>query len=116
MSFNFENLSVYNKSIDLAEKIYLLTKNWPREYLYDLTTQIRRAILSISLNIAEGSSRTKKDNRRFLDIARGSCFEAVSIIAVALRLKLINKSTYDDLYSYLTELSRMSSGLKSSLK
>lgn len=116
MTFNFENLTVYTKSLDLVEKIYILTKSWPREYLYDLTAQLRRAVLSISLNIAEGSSRSKKDNRRFLDIARGSCFEAVAIVAAALRLKLITKSAHDELYSSLTELSRMISGLKNALK
>lgn len=116
MSFNFENLKVYQKSLDIVESIYMLTRNWSREYLFDITAQLRRAVLSIPLNIAEGSSRTKKDNRRFLDIARGSCFEAVAILSVALRMNLIDQKVRDSFYSQLTELSRMISGLKSSIK
>lgn len=116
MSFNFESLSVYQKSISLTEEIYKLTKSWSKEHLYDISSQFRRAVLSIPLNIAEGSSRTKKDNRRFLDIARGSCFEVVAIIDVALKLNLLDKLIRDKLYSQLTELSKMISGLKSSLK
>ena len=116
MSFNFESLSVYQKAISLTEEIYKLTKSWPKEHLYDISSQLRRAVLSIPLNIAEGSSRTKKDNRRFLDIARGSCFEVVAITNVALKLNLLDKLIRDKLYSQLTELSKMISGLKSSLK
>jgi len=116
MSFNFENLSVYQKALDLVEETYKITRSWPKEFLYDLTSQFRRCILSIALNIAEGSARTKKDNRRFIDISRGSCYEAVPIIETAFRLKLINSNTKDNYYEKLTELSKMLSGLKSSLK
>ena len=116
MSFNFENLSVYQKAINLADEIYLLTKLWPKEYLYDLTSQLRRSVLSIALNIAEGQSRSKRDNRRFLDISRGSCFEAAAIIDLALKQKLLSQPNYDKIYSQLTEISRMITGLKSSLK
>lgn len=116
MSFNFENLTVFQKATELAQEIYHLTGKWPKEYLFDITSQLRRAILSISLNIAEGSSRSKKDNRRFLDIARGSCFEAVAVIDIALKIGLINKSGREEIYAKLTELSKMISGLKSALK
>lgn len=116
MPFNFENLSVYQKALDLVDEIYSLTRTWPREYLYDITSQLRRAALSIPLNIAEGSSRSKKDNRRFLDIARGSCFEVVAIIDAAKRLDLIRLAIREQFYERLTELSKMISGLKSSLR
>lgn len=116
MTFNFEKLTVYQKAIKLADEVFRLTKSWPKEYLYDLTSQLRRAILSIALNIAEGQSRTKKDNRRFLDIAKGSCFEAVAIIDLAYKLNLLNEIQRNRIYQHLTEISKMLSGLKSSLK
>lgn len=116
MSFNFERLSVYQKAIELTNDIYNLTKKWPKEYLYDITSQLRRAVLSISLNIAEGSSRTTKGNKNFLDISRGSRFEAIAIITVAKKQRLLTANQYDSLYLRLTELSKMLSGLKSSLK
>lgn len=116
MSFNFENLTVYQKSLDLVEETFKLTKAWSKEFMYDLTSQLRRCILSIALNIAEGSARTKKENRRFLDISRGSCFEAVPIIETANRLSLLSSAKKELLYKQLTELSKMLSGLKSSLK
>lgn len=116
MPFNFENLTVYLKATELAQEIYHLTGKWPKEYLFDITSQLRRAILSISLNIAEGSSRSIKDNKRFLDIARGSCFEAVAIISIALKIGVLNEESHKRIYDKLTEISKMISGLKSSLK
>ena len=72
--FNFEDLRVYQLVLELVDRIYELTKNWPREEVFGLTNQLRRAIVSILLNIAEGSSRTKKDFKHFLDLARASLY------------------------------------------
>ena len=84
--FNFEKLEVWQKAIDFADLIYNETRRFPAEERFGLTNQLRRAAVSISSNIAEGSSRSSKtDFARFTEIAAGSVFEAVSQAFIALR-------------------------------
>jgi four helix bundle protein len=113
--FNFKKLEVYQISIGLVQEIYQITKSWSREYLFDLTSQIRRAGLSIPLNIAEGSSRTKKDFKRFLDISRGSIFECSAILEIAKTENLLDDVQYNQMSKKLIRISKMTSGLKKSL-
>lgn len=115
VNFNFQNLNVYTKAISFSEQIYKITHEWPREYLFDITSQLRRAALSIPLNIAEGTSRTKKDFRRFLDIARGSCHECVALIEMASKLDLLQKDVLDNMTNELIALAKMLAGLKRSM-
>ena len=114
-NFSFEKLEVYQKAVLFTNRVYSISKTWPREYLFDLTNQIRRASLSISLNIAEGTSRSSKDFSRFIDMARGSCFECAALIEIATAQKLINQSVKDELIGELVLLSKMLSGLKKSI-
>jgi len=113
--FNFESLTVYQRAFTLSKNIYLLTQTWPREHLFGLTDQIRRASLSIVLNIAEGSSRTRKDYQHFLIIARGSCFECISLINLAFEIKLISLKQKEEMYNEIYQISKMLSGLRASL-
>src|SRR5688500_20111576 len=77
--FNFEKLDVWHKAVDFAEVIYTDTRNFPADERFGLTNQMRRAAVSISSNIAEGSSRSSRvDYARFIEIATGSVFEVVS--------------------------------------
>ena len=115
MGFNFEKLDVYEKSIDFVNQIYLTTKNYPKEEMFGLTNQFRRAAVSISLNIGEGSAKTKKDFNRFVDMARGSVFECVAILQISERLSYISQLQFDELRDRLVEISKMLSGLKRSL-
>jgi len=114
--FSFEKLTVYQKSLSFSYQIYTLTQKWPKEYIYGLTDQIRRASLSISLNIAEGTSRTRKDYRHFLTISRGSCYECIAILQLSLQLHLLSNDQYDTLYNKVLEISKMLSGLRTSLQ
>lgn len=110
--FNFEKLEIYNKSILFTDLVYEITKGFPREEIYGLTTQFRRAAVSISLNIAEGSGGTKKEFNRYLIIASNSLKECIVCITIAERQKYISAEDQTQMRSNLTEISKMISGLK----
>lgn len=115
LNFNFEKLDVYQRSLDLSFTVYRLTRKWSRLYLNNLIDQLIRATLSVCLNIAEGSSRSKKEFMRFLDIARGSCCECVPLIEIAYKEGLLDESTRNEIRQSLYDIARMLSGLKRSL-
>ena len=114
--FYFENLDVYRKSNVFIEQIYSLTREFHKDELFGLTNQLRKASLSILLNIAEGTSRTKKDFSRFINIAKGSVFECAAILQVSLNQDYLDKKRCDELKDNLVEISKMLSGLKNSLQ
>jgi four helix bundle protein len=113
--FKFEELCVYQKAISFVGEIYLVTQKYPRDEMFGLISQLRRAAVSISLNIAEGSARTKKDFSRFVDVARGSVFECLAVLQISRRQSYISETTLRQLKNYLVEISKMLSGLKRSL-
>jgi len=105
---NYENLQVWQKSMNLAEEVYCLTEKFPKTELYGLTSQMRRCAVSIPSNIAEGSRRkTKKDFTQFLSIAFGSVAELETQLKLAERLNLINKSNSARSQQLLSEIMRM---------
>jgi four helix bundle protein len=86
--FNFEKLDVWQEAIQFADLVYELTGDFPGEERFRFTSQMRRVAVSISSNLAEGSSRISRiDFARFLEIATGSLFEVVSQSPIALRRK-----------------------------
>jgi four helix bundle protein len=114
--FNFERLDVWHKAIDFADLVYSITRGFPADERFGLTNQMRRAAVSISSNIAEGSSRSSRvDYCRFVEIATGSVFEVVSQATIGKRLAWISETEYLTLYDAAEEQSRMLSGLKRSL-
>ena len=116
MTFMFENLEVYQKSVDLAEKVINLTEEFPKGY-YFLTDQLNRASLSISTNIAEGNGRfTKRDRRNFFIIARGSVHECIPLLEIAKRKQLISDVKVSNLFNQLEVISKMLSGLINGLE
>jgi four helix bundle protein len=111
MSFLFEKLDVYAKSLDFAQKVGELTSGFPKGNSY-LADQLNRASLSISTNIAEGNGRFHPaDRNNFFRISRGSAFECVPILEICMRKKLISKELNMQLKQEIEEISRMLSGL-----
>ena len=115
MGFKFEELAVYQKAIDFVDAVYSLTKGYPHDEMFGLTSQLRKAAFSISLNIAEGSARTKKEFCRFIDMTRGSVFECATILRISVKQNYINQPEFNNLESNLSEISKMLSGLKRTL-
>lgn len=105
---NFKELHVWQNSVELATEIYQLTKNYPKNERYGLTSQIRRCSISISSNIAEGAGRSgKKEFKYFLNIAYGSSFELETQLIISKNLKYIDDDRFESLYDNLTEIQKM---------
>jgi four helix bundle protein len=114
--FNFEKLEVWNEAIEFADLIYGLTRAFPEAEKFGLTSQMRRSAVSISSNIAEGTSRNSRtDFARFVEIATGSVFEVVSQSAVARRQNFLAEADLQQIYSACEKQSKMLSGLRRSL-
>ena len=114
--FNFEKLDVWQKAIDFAELAYKQTRQFPGDERFGLTNQMRRAAVSISSNIAEGTSRmSQTDFARFIEIATGSVFEVISQAFVGRREGFLNEADFREIYKAAEEVGRMLSGLRRSL-
>ncbi|MEZ6050161.1 MAG: four helix bundle protein [Planctomycetaceae bacterium] len=115
--FRFYDLDVWRKAIDYADEIYEVTAKFPGDERFGLTSQLRRAAVSISSNIAEGSGRsTNKDFSRFVEIAYGSTMETVSQLCIAIKREYLARDEFDRLTSTADDLARMLSGLRKSLQ
>lgn len=115
--YGFEKLIVWQKSMTFCEQVYKVTSNFPKEELFGLTSQLRRASYSIPLNIAEGSaSKSKKEFKYFLSIALRSQYECITLIKLCLRLNLIDEKVYLDLFNSCDEIGRLLNALIKSLK
>ncbi|MBI2454297.1 MAG: four helix bundle protein [Parcubacteria group bacterium] len=113
MSNNYENLDVWRRSIKLASLIYVVSKKFPPEELYGLSSQIRRAVVSVSSNIAEGSARgSKKDFIRFVSMALGSLSEVESQICVAYELHYLSESDFKKVSNELKEVGNLLGGFR----
>ncbi|MBA3832159.1 MAG: four helix bundle protein [Chthoniobacterales bacterium] len=113
--FNLEKLVAWQRAIDLAGLIYSETKSFPDSERFGLTSQMRRASVSVSSNVAEGSSRTSKiDFARFVEIAGGSNFELVSQAVIAKRQRFLSEVEFTATYAACEEESRILSGLRTS--
>lgn len=117
MSFRFEKLTVWQDARLLVGTIYKVTKSFPTDERFGLTNQIRRAAVSIALNIAEGSDRkSDADFKRFLRMAIGSCEEVVTAFYIAIDQNYVAKKDFDIIYEQTNELVAKINALVRSLK
>lgn len=104
----FKELKVWQKAIDLVTETYLITKNFPKEEIYGITSQIRRSSISIPSNIAEGCGRkTDKDFSNFLGISLGSSFEFETQLIICKNLEFINDDDFANLESEIIHIQNM---------
>ena len=114
MKRNHRELRVWQFAMDFVERVYALTSSFPKDEIYGLTSQMRRAAISIPSNIAEGAARgTTKELLHFLRIADGSLSELDTQIELAKRLRYV--SSTDELNELMSQLSKSLAALKSSL-
>lgn len=117
MGFKFENLKVWQRAIDFSYEIHNLTREFPKEELYILTNQIKRAADSIALNIAEGSTgQSNQEFKQFIGYAIRSGIEVVACLYIGKNRKIINSVDFNKSYTELEEIIKMLQGLRNSLK
>ena len=115
--FFYRKLQVYQLSLQQVKEVYTLTKNFPQNELYGLTDQIRRAVISIPSNIAEGMGRNSiKERIHFLEIANGALTETMCQLEIAHLLTYISDKELNNNETNLANISRLLSGLKKSLE
>ena len=114
--FNFEKLETWQEAISFAGLVYTVTRHFPDQEKFGLTNQMRRAAVSISSNLAEGSSRSSRpDFARFVEIASGSLFEVVSQSFIGRNQGFLSNDESKQLYSAAEKQGKMLSGLRASL-
>jgi four helix bundle protein len=113
---SYKDLIVWQKAMDFADEVYKLTKLFPKEELYSLTNQIRRAVVSIPSNIAEGKDRHAiNEYLHFLSIAKGSLAEVETQLLLAIRFGYITEQQAGNALSLRSEISRMLVALRTKL-
>lgn len=114
---SYRELVAWQKAMDLTAEVYQVTKTFPHDELYGITSQLRRASVSIPANIAEGQGRqTTGEFRQFLGHARGSLLETETHILLAMRLHYIAETCGEELLTHASELGRILNGLMNSLR
>jgi len=117
MSFRFEKLIVWQEARILVKEIYLLTSQFPKDELFGLTNQLRRAAVSVLLNLAEGTNRSSdKEKIRFFEMSHTSIDEVVTGLYVALDLGYISQKQFELIYELLSKQAAKTVALKKSLR
>ncbi|MUP47158.1 four helix bundle protein [Gramella sp. BOM4] len=109
---NFQELKIWQKAIQVAEQVYILSSKFPAEEKYGLTSQVRKSAVSIPSNIAEGAGRnTNGEFKNFLGIANGSTNELITQLLISERLKLISEENIKPIINDLIEIQKMNFSL-----
>jgi len=109
---NYKDLDAWKSTMQLVKEIYLLTSNYPKDEMFGLTSQTKRAAVSIPANIAEGIGRQyKKDTIQFLHISRGSLYELETLINVALSVGILTKVQVDNIGPLIEKCLQILNGL-----
>jgi four helix bundle protein len=114
--FGFEKLRVYQDSSNFSKEIYKVAKNFPKDELFGITSQLRRAALSVCLNVAEGSSLTKTEFKNFLRRARGSVYECIPLFSLSPDNRYILEAKFKELNDSCLRLAKAISALINSIK
>jgi four helix bundle protein len=116
MPFKFEKLIIWQLAIEMANNIHLMTRSFPKEEMFSLTTQIKKAADSVALNIAEGSTgQSNPEQQRFLGYAQRSGIEVVSALYLAIKREYITKEIFDFRYNELDSLIKKIQAFKNTL-
>jgi four helix bundle protein len=117
MSGTYSDLEVWRASMDLVVRVYEITRGFPKEEVYGLTSQLRRAAVSVASNIAEGKGRSSdKELVQFLNHSRGSLFEIETQIAIARRLNYIRAEPCDAILLQVSRVGQLLNGLIRALR
>ena len=109
---SYKELVAWQKAMQLVKEVYIITKKYPKEELFALTSQTKRAAVSVPANIAEGVGRNyKKDTIQFLHIARGSLYEVETLLNIAVMVEIINEEDFIPFISKIDEELRILNGL-----
>jgi four helix bundle protein len=115
--FNFEKLQIWNDARSLVKEVYRMTSTFPKDEIFGLTNQLRRATVSILLNLAEGANRSsKKEKIRFYEISHTSIDEVVAGFYVAFDLGYVKKLEFEKTYDLLSKQAAKTVALKNSIK
>ena len=109
---NYQTLEAWKRSMQLVKEVYLFTKNYPKEELFELTSQTKRAAVSIPSSIAKGMGRQhKKDTLHFLHISRGSIYELETNLNIAVMINIIDEELFKKTVLPIDEVVKLLSGL-----
>lgn len=117
LKHNFKNLKIWQKAVDLAVKVYGITKDFPVEEKFGITSQMRRSSVAIPSNIAEGTARnSSKAFSNCLDISLGESFELETQAIIANRVGILDEDQFGQLSEEVSEIQKMIIGFKSTVE